>query len=90
MSEEFTDGNLTDEEFTDEPIITGRIKEAPMTPVDILLGPTLLFDVVPLSIWGTTVSQARSQSPLVDASVTRRLRCASPDVGISFFGKGSF
>jgi len=43
MSEEFTDGNLTDEEFTDETIITGRIKEAPMTPVDILLGPTLLF-----------------------------------------------
>ena len=52
MSEEFTDGNLTDEEFTDETIITGRIKEAPMTPVDILLGPTLLFDVVPLSICG--------------------------------------
>ena len=30
-----------------------------MLPVDILVGPTLLFDVVPLSfLWTTTVSQA--------------------------------
>ncbi len=59
-----------------------------MLPVDILVGPTLLFDVVPLSfLWTTTVSQARSQSPVVDATVARRLRCASSDVGISFFEK---
>jgi len=44
MSEEFTD-----EEFTDEQL-TGRTKAAPMTPADILLGPTLLFDVVPFSV----------------------------------------
>ena len=60
-----------------------------MLPVDILVGPTLLFDVVPPFLWTTTVSQARSQSPLVDATVARRLRCASSDVGISFFEKGN-